>query len=135
MLLDQKRFDFRNDKLLNERVTMSILLGLNELSQSSRTSAWQVVLGIDPDSSETLNYRELYYDFLIQKIEPNTPMNEIDNMIVKDVYRTFSTMQKFNQKPSTGQNRLYNILKSYALYDPDVGYTQGMNFIAALILL
>lgn len=44
-------------------------------------------------------------------------------------------LEKFNQKIESGKNRLYNVLKAYALYDPDVGYTQGMNFIAALILL
>lgn len=44
-------------------------------------------------------------------------------MIVKDVYRTFSMMEKFNQKVHTGNNRLYNVLKAYALYDPEIGYT------------
>ena len=56
-------------------------------------------------------------------------------MIVKDVYRTFSMLEKFNQKVQTGENKLYNLLKAYSLYDPEVGYTQGMNFIAGLILL
>lgn len=37
VLLEQKKFDFRNDKLLSERVTMSMLLGLNDLTPKART--------------------------------------------------------------------------------------------------
>jgi hypothetical protein len=35
----------------------------------------------------------------------------------------------------SGQNRLFNLLKAYSIYDPTLGYTQGLNFIAAMILL
>ena len=30
---------------------------------------------------------------------------------------------------------MFNLLKVYSMYDPDVGYTQGMSFIAAIILM
>lgn len=40
----------------------------------------------------------------------------------------------FPEHPESGRNRLFNLLKAYALYEPDVGYMQGMNFIAGLIL-
>ena len=29
---------------------------------------------------------------------------------------------------------MFNVLKAYSLYDPELGYTQGLNFIAAMIL-
>lgn len=54
---------------------------------------------------------------------------------MKDVNRTFSGMKLFDENPSTGLNQLFNVLKVYSMYDPDVGYTQGMSFIAALILM
>jgi hypothetical protein len=44
-------------------------------------------------------------------------------------------MNLFLQNPATGTNKLFNVLKVYSLYDPDVGYTQGMSFIAAIILM
>jgi|LauGreDrversion4_2_1035121.scaffolds.fasta_scaffold483324_1 hypothetical protein len=44
-------------------------------------------------------------------------------------------MNLFLQNPATGTNKLFNVLKVYSLYDPDVGYTQGMSFIAAVILM
>jgi hypothetical protein len=44
-------------------------------------------------------------------------------------------MNLFLQNPATGTNKLFNVLKVYSLYDPDVGYTQGKSFIAAIILM
>ena len=32
-------------------------------------------------------------------------------------------------------NPIYNILSAYAQHDPDLGYTQGMNFLVGLIYL
>ena len=55
-------------------------------------------------------------------------------MLVKDVYRTFSDLHMFTENPNTGHNKLFNVLKAYSLYDEDVGYTQGMGFIAALVI-
>ena len=54
---------------------------------------------------------------------------------MKDVYRTFASIGKFNQDPMTGNNKLYNLLKAYSLINYDVKYMQGMNFIAAMILM
>jgi hypothetical protein len=34
-----------------------------------------------------------------------------------------------------GQQQLRRVLRAYAAYDPDVGYCQGMNFLAALLLM
>lgn len=35
----------------------------------------------------------------------------------------------------TGTNRLFNVLKAYSVLNDRVRYTQGMNFIAAMILM
>jgi hypothetical protein len=42
--------------------------------------------------------------------------------------------QDFALPVESGQNRLYNLLKAYTTYDAEIGYCQGMNFIAALLL-
>ena len=52
--------------------------------------------------------------------------------IDKDVPRTFPDVPGFNDP--TGQRRLVRILRSYSLLDPEVGYCQGMNFVAGLLL-
>jgi len=37
-------------------------------------------------------------------------------------------------RPGPGQSQLYRLLTAYSHLDPEVGYTQGMNFLAALLL-
>ena len=34
-----------------------------------------------------------------------------------------------------GQMTLFNLMKAYSSYDPDVGYCQGMGFLGGIILL
>jgi hypothetical protein len=51
-----------------------------------------------------------------------------------DVLRTFPTLGFF-QKGGPYHNTLHDILGAYACYRPDVGYVQGMSFIAAVLLL
>ena len=57
---------------------------------------------------------------------------EIDQEIDKDIKRTFSTIPEFNEK---NQGRMFNILKAYSRFDPEVGYCQGMSYIAGLLTL
>lgn len=35
----------------------------------------------------------------------------------------------------SGLNPIYNMLVTYSEFDPEIGYTQGMNFLAALFYL
>jgi hypothetical protein len=42
---------------------------------------------------------------------------------------------EFALLPETGKNRLFNILNAYANVDSEVGYCQGMNFLAAMLLI
>jgi hypothetical protein len=36
---------------------------------------------------------------------------------------------------NSGQNPIYNILVAYSELDPEIGYTQGMNFLIALLYI
>eukprot|EP00741_Cyanophora_paradoxa_P019159 tig00021123_g18499.t1 len=58
-----------------------------------------------------------------------------DEAIQRDLGRTFPTHVLYMQERGPGQQKLYNVLKAYSLHDPDVGYCQGMAFIAAVLLL
>uniref|UniRef100_A0A453H3T5 Rab-GAP TBC domain-containing protein n=1 Tax=Aegilops tauschii subsp. strangulata TaxID=200361 RepID=A0A453H3T5_AEGTS len=55
--------------------------------------------------------------------------------IIRDISRTFPSHIFFQQRHGPGQRSLYNVLKAYSVYDRDVGYVQGMGFIAGLLLL
>jgi ecotropic viral integration site 5 protein len=54
---------------------------------------------------------------------------------MKDLDRTAPDNAEFESDISIGKNRLYNVLRAYANLDPEIGYCQGMNFIAAMLLL
>ncbi len=54
---------------------------------------------------------------------------------MKDVSRTFTDQGTFSDSDSAGRAKLFNILKAYSQMDVEVGYMQGTNFIAGLILL
>ena len=55
--------------------------------------------------------------------------------IIRDISRTFPGHVYYKQRHGPGQRSLFNVLKAYAVYDRDLGYTQGMGFVAGLLLL
>nr|XP_057921477.1 TBC1 domain family member 1 isoform X4 [Doryrhamphus excisus] len=55
--------------------------------------------------------------------------------ILIDLGRTFPTHPYFQAQLGAGQLSLYNVLKAYSLLDPEVGYCQGLSFIAGVLLL
>lgn len=55
--------------------------------------------------------------------------------ILVDLGRTFPTHQYFSAQLGAGQLSLYNLLKAYSLLDTEVGYCQGISFVAGLLLL
>ncbi|CAH2300005.1 TBC1 domain family member 1 isoform X4 [Pelobates cultripes] len=55
--------------------------------------------------------------------------------ILIDLGRTFPTHPYFSAQLGAGQLSLYNILKAYSLLDPEVGYCQGLSFVAGILLL
>ncbi|KAL8274854.1 hypothetical protein Esti_001206 [Eimeria stiedai] len=53
------------------------------------------------------------------------------NAIELDVHRTFPSIPFFREE---GQHALRRILQAFAVFDPEVGYVQGMNFVAGALL-
>jgi len=53
--------------------------------------------------------------------------------ILKDIPRTFSNLDIFGY--ASALQKLYRILYSCFLYDPQLGYTQGMNMVAGALLM
>jgi hypothetical protein len=54
--------------------------------------------------------------------------------IKKDLRRTQIGNEEFKLDPESGKNRLFNVLNAYSCYDPEIGYSQGMNFLVAVLL-
>jgi len=88
-----------------------------------RGMVWILICkGKNPDLEKT-------YANLISKSTP------FDKMITRDLARTFPKHEHFQRRDGLGQESLYNVLKAYSLYDPEVGYCQGISFIVAPLLL
>lgn len=73
---------------------------------------------------------------------PDTPYQDLlkqltsqQHAILVDLGRTFPTHQYFSAQLGAGQLSLYNLLKAYSLMDTEVGYCQGISFVAGVLLL
>ncbi|XP_013868714.1 TBC1 domain family member 1 isoform X3 [Austrofundulus limnaeus] len=93
-------------------------------------------------------WKFLSEQFLLRQTVPSrppsnhTPYKELlkqltsqQHAILIDLGRTFPTHPYFQAQLGAGQLSLYNILKAYSLLDPEVGYCQGLSFIAGVLLL
>ncbi|CAL4141674.1 unnamed protein product [Meganyctiphanes norvegica] len=114
-----------------------------------RGKIWKLAIGND------LNINKQLYTIMVQRsIEklnevnsesyepacPSLPASQPEDnestidLIRLDVSRTFPHLCIF-QKGGPYQDPLHHILGAYACYRPDVGYMQGMSFLAATLLL
>jgi len=46
----------------------------------------------------------------------------MDYKIGKDVHRTVPGKVYFQENIKSGENKLFNVLKAYTSYDPEIGY-------------
>ncbi|GAM27462.1 hypothetical protein SAMD00019534_106380 [Acytostelium subglobosum LB1] len=84
---------------------------------------WRLVTGSIELEEKNIG---VYHHFLTKNNE------EYEYKISKDISRTFPKVEFFSN--DQGQVSLFNILKAYCIMDPEIGYTQGMSFIAAVLL-
>lgn len=91
-----------------------------------RGLVWQLISG----SRDLLLMNQGVYQ---QLVVYETSAAELD--IIRDISRTFPSHVYFQQRHGPGQRSLYNVLKAYSVYDREVGYVQGMGFLAGLLLL
>ncbi|KDD76275.1 Rab-GTPase-TBC domain-containing protein, partial [Helicosporidium sp. ATCC 50920] len=90
-----------------------------------RTELWLSQLHHDAPSVQAVRR---YYSFVNQ-----TPPRSVAAEIEKDLHRTFPGHPRLSS--DAGQHALRRLLCAYASCDPAIGYTQGMNFVAALVVL
>ncbi|XP_049883648.1 TBC1 domain family member 1 isoform X2 [Pectinophora gossypiella] len=81
-----------------------------------------------PDVRAFPHYHENYRTLL-------SGLTKHQHAILIDLGRTFPKHGYFAVALGPGQLSLYNILKAYSLLDPDVGYCQGLSFVAGVLLL
>ncbi|CAO2825468.1 unnamed protein product [Amaranthus hypochondriacus] len=116
---DWKHYVRRKPQVVKRRVRKGI-------PDCLRGLVWQLISG----SRDLLLMNPGVYE---QLVIYETSASELD--IIRDISRTFPSHVFFQQRHGPGQRSLYNVLKAYSVYDKDVGYVQGMGFIAGLLLL
>ncbi|KAI0633759.1 RabGAP/TBC [Trametes polyzona] len=93
------------------------------IPKTLRGMVWQLMSASkDPELEAT-------YLRLLKETSPH------EKAIMRDLGRTFPHHAFFTDGHGIGQENLFNVLKAYSLYDPQVGYCQGLPFIVAILLL
>ncbi|KAL7449296.1 hypothetical protein ACHAWC_001368 [Mediolabrus comicus] len=109
-----------------------------------RARAWSVISAVNL----VIGARDGDYQSIVEEAMGNS--NQICEQIEKDLRRTFPSHYLFHSQKEEddlmnssficedldpdGVESLRRILNAYALYDEEIGYCQGMNFIAATCL-
>ncbi|CAB3410123.1 unnamed protein product [Caenorhabditis bovis] len=99
-------------------------LVLNGIPDSLRGQVWQLL----SKASECQELIDTYHQLLTKECPS-------EQVIMRDIHRTFPAHEHFKQSGGDGQESLYKISKAYSLYDEEVSYCQGLSFLAASLLL
>lgn len=118
---DFEKFDLEKDHL---KILSKLRKGV---PPQFRGFFWMKLAEVESIKNE--NSENLYYQ-----------LSEIKNApccgdIYRDISRTFPRHSLFRDKNNHGQNSLFSVLRAYSLYNPDVGYCQGMGFIVGVLLM
>lgn len=96
------------------------------IPRSVRGQVWWTM--VHADKVQGMYAADYYQQLLCQ---PSPVVDAID----KDITRTFRGHELFATRYGDGQKMLYNILRAYSIYDPELGYCQGMSEIAAVLVM
>uniref|UniRef100_A0A2R5LGU6 Putative rab gtpase-activating protein 1 n=1 Tax=Ornithodoros turicata TaxID=34597 RepID=A0A2R5LGU6_9ACAR len=105
---------------------VSVLVRRSGIPEALRGEVWQLLAGVVHDGVDP--YLEAYRVLLSRECP-------CESVIQRDINRTFPAHEFFRESGGAGQDSLYKICKAYAAQDPEVGYCQGLSFLAAALLL
>lgn len=88
-----------------------------------RGVVWQSMSGARDASLEE------QYDRLSNESSP------YEFIISKDLARSFPGVEMFRERGGEGQRMLGKVLKSFSIYDRDIGYCQGLAFLVGPLLM
>ncbi|CAG9815561.1 unnamed protein product [Phaedon cochleariae] len=112
---------WKSTKQKPKQLSGLVRLGIPE---ALRGEVWQRLAGVEEHTEMMENYRVLI-----------TKESSCENVIQRDIARTFPAHDFFKEVGGLGQDSLYRVSKAYAAYDSEVGYCQGLSFLAATLLL
>ena len=114
-----------------ERIKQRCRKGIPE---AMRGKAWQGLCGAlsHPDRTQR---PDLFFVLAEREYSLGDDINKFLEIIEKDLDRTFPHHILFQDRTGIGQDSMRRVLRAYASYDPDVGYCQGMGFVAGTLLM
>ncbi|CAD5110860.1 DgyrCDS226 [Dimorphilus gyrociliatus] len=114
---------FRKDEKFRKRVYKGV-------PQRFRGWYWESMLDVKNTKDQQIHGN--VYKNMTEKGRNYSPyIDQID----KDVNRTFRSHTSFEKRYQGQQKHLFNVLVAYSVYNTEIGYTQGMNGIAALLCM
>eukprot|EP00742_Colponemidia_sp_Colp-10_P002756 GILJ01002946.1.p1 GENE.GILJ01002946.1~~GILJ01002946.1.p1 ORF type:complete len:386 (+),score=35.62 GILJ01002946.1:67-1158(+) len=119
MIADWTKFQAKHPAIAKRRIRKGI-------PECLRGLMWQVLANSRTYSAQNPG---LYQQLLQEKEAP------VEADILRDVHRTFPKHILFRERHGSGQTSLLNVLRSFSIYNPEVGYCQGMGFITGLFLI
>ena len=101
------------------------------IPDSLRGQVWMKISG----AQKLREARGFLYNELIDNLNENEIIRIPDEeVIIKDLHRTFPNNLLFKNKLGDGQRELFRILSCISMKNKKVGYAQGMSFLVAIFL-
>ncbi|KAK9843314.1 hypothetical protein WJX74_010233 [Apatococcus lobatus] len=122
-------YNFRDSRDLAAQLHPSRMDNFSEEGETLRQRVMDALVRVEwPLSAEYAE--DSRYNTLLQI---SIGQEEVDEIITRDINRTFPEHPQFGFQQ--GQQALFRVLKAYSLHDLEVGYCQGMAFVAGLLLM
>ena len=106
----------RKERLLREKINQGVPVPV-------RGKLWQLF------THHKIPRRDYRYLEILRRTSP------YEKLILRDIARTFPKHRFFADQNGPGQSALFHVLKAYSLIDPELGYCQGLSFVAGALLL
>jgi len=115
--------DKKTRALFKNKVYRTIYYNFGEkITSKQRFQTWWNILEVD---DLKLDYKELHKEY--QELPEDKSIRSVEEVIQIDVARSF------NKHPDSNPTVLRELLESYATYDKEVSYCQGMNYMMGFL--
>eukprot|EP00127_Corallochytrium_limacisporum_P007186 Clim_evm59s243 gene=Clim_evmTU59s243 len=123
--MDRKWQQYKGSAKLKGRIYKGI-------PDSYRSAIWPRLLHIDIDAiREEKEMAGVYEDCLARAEKTSNDLHQIDI----DIHRTFRNHVAYKDRYDVKQQQLFRVLSAYSVYNPTVGYCQGMSGLTAFLLM
>ncbi|PFH37506.1 TBC domain-containing protein [Besnoitia besnoiti] len=128
LCVDREDIKEKKKRLLKQKVRAGV-------PDSLRGVVWQLLAQVHKMKEEAGYEPDMYYKLATSNIWSADSRTNLGPIIARDINRTFPKHVLFRDIHQKGQQALFNVLKAYAIFNPDVGYCQGMGFLAGILLM